>query len=90
MQRRELSTRFWRIEVCDDYLQSLFEVHFSEVDETISHLAPEWRSTIDTVARKVCQLNDTICKVEATLAEARDTLNHAERWIDRNGGARRH
>ena len=51
MQSREFKTRFWRIEVCDDYLNPLFELYFSEADKTLGHLPAEWRNAVATVSR---------------------------------------
>jgi len=43
MRHRESVSHSWRIQVCDDYLEPLFEVFFGEIDETSSSraVAPE-------------------------------------------------
>jgi len=56
MQSRELKTRFWRIEVSDDYLEPLFTLCFCEADKTIGRLPLEWREAITTVSRKAGSL----------------------------------
>lgn len=35
MRNREVNTRGWRIQVCDDYLRPKFDVFFVEADETL-------------------------------------------------------
>jgi hypothetical protein len=88
MQSRELKTRFWRIEVCDDYLNPLFDLYFSEADKTIGHLPVEWRNAITTVSRTAGGLVDAVVTIQGTLAEVRATLKDADRLLatTRSGG----
>ena len=46
MQQRETATRGWRIEVCDDYLNPLFEVFFAEIDEALELFPPHVQVSI--------------------------------------------
>ena len=81
MQSCELKTRFWRIEVCDDYLEPLFTVTFCEADETISRLPVEWREVMTTVSRKAGNLDDAATTIRGTLADVRATLKAADRVL---------
>jgi hypothetical protein len=87
MQSRELKTRFWRIEVCDDYLNPLFDLCFSEADKTIGHLPAEWRNAIATVSRTAGGLIDAVVTIQGTLAEVRATLKDADRLLATTRGA---
>jgi hypothetical protein len=82
MRNRELDTRFWRIEICDEYLQHCAEVLFSSIDPTIDHLPPELRRSIDLVSRKSAGLTEAILKVRATMGDVKDTLARANRFLN--------
>jgi len=81
MRNREVSARSWRLEVCDDYLIPCFEILFAEVDETIAHLAPPYRNSVEVVARLSAALDDTLNHVRASLADVRATLARADKMI---------
>ena len=81
MQSREIKTRLWRLEVLDGNLAHCFEVHFSEIDETLGHLPPNLRETIVTVARRAADLQDTMKRMRDTLSDAKNTLAEADRFI---------
>lgn len=85
MQSRELKTRFWRIQVSDDYMLPLFEVYFPEVDRTLGHLPPEWRKTVAAVSRSAAHLTDALVRVQGSLAEVRATLKDADRLLTETG-----
>jgi hypothetical protein len=82
MQSRELDTRFWRIEVCDDYVRPLFEVSFAEVDRTIGHLPLAWRDAIHRTCLRMGRLNDTISRVRSTIADVQKTMREADRLLN--------
>lgn len=81
MHNRELDTRLWRIEIQDEDLQFCSEVFFSSIDDSIDHLAPEIRSSIDLIAHRSARLADVILRVRATMDEVRDTLARADRFL---------
>src|SRR5262249_8286657 len=77
MRNRELVTRPWRLQVCDDYLNPCFEILFAEVDETIAHLTPEFRTSIEIICRGRNSLQDALCEVQMSLAQVKATLSRA-------------
>lgn len=81
MRNRELSARTWRLAVCDDYLIPCFEILFAEVDETIAHLPPQYRKSIEVVARLSAALDDAFKDIRASLVDVRATLARADRMI---------
>jgi hypothetical protein len=88
MRNREVATRRWRIEVCDDYLHPLFEVFFVEVDETLPYFPPHLQASIEGVLRTAAALNDAIAGVKTTLSKVRQTLGQADRLLARFPGRR--
>jgi hypothetical protein len=82
MQSRELETRFWRVEVCDDYAEPLFEVLFAEVDRTIDHLPLAWRDAIHKTCLRMGRLNDAIGQVRTTISDVQNTLHEADRLLN--------
>jgi uncharacterized protein DUF6894 len=81
MRHRELPARKWRLEVYDDYLIPCFEILFAEVDETIAHLDPKYRKSLESVARLSALVDDAFSEVRATLSEVRETLAEADRIV---------
>jgi actin-like ATPase involved in cell morphogenesis len=81
MRNREATTRLWRIQVCNDYLEPSFEVLFAEVDETIAHLPPPLRVSIEKVARTAGALNDAVVEIQRTMSDVRQTLSRADRIL---------
>jgi uncharacterized protein DUF6894 len=81
MRNREVDTRLWRLQVCDDYLEPKFEVLFAEIDRTISRLPSDLRGSIESVCRTAGALSDAILDVRSTLAEVRSTLARADRFL---------
>ena len=74
MRNREPEARSWRLEVCDDYLVPTFEILFAEVDETIDHLLPPYRESIERVCRQSASLVDAFEEVRQSLLEVRETF----------------
>jgi hypothetical protein len=81
MRNREVDTRLWRLQVCDDYLRPKFDVLFGEIDQTLSGLPPNLRGSIEAVCRTAGALNDAILQVQSTLVEVRSTLARADRFL---------
>jgi hypothetical protein len=74
MRHREFSTRMWRLDVCDDKGNFCFDLLFASVDDSIAHLGPDLRSSLEAVCRNTASLSDAIGQVEATLLQLRSTL----------------
>jgi hypothetical protein len=81
MSHREHETRLWRVQVCDDYLQPLFEVLFADVDATLQGFPRDLRVSIKRVARTAGALNDAVAEAERTLRESKETLARADRVL---------
>lgn len=82
MRHREPETRPWRIEVCDDYLQPLFEVPFAHVDETLAEGYPrDFRISIKRVARMSAAFNSAMIETRATLGDVQKTLARVSRLL---------
>jgi hypothetical protein len=81
MRNREAQTRMWRIQVCNDYLEPLCEVLFADVDETLAHLAPQFRLSIQKVASNAGALSDAVGEINRTLSDVRQTLSRADRIL---------
>ena len=82
MRNRDIKARAWRLEVCDEYLQPSFELLFASIDDTISHLPPEFRQSVEIACRSTASLNDTISRVRNSLLEVRETLNRADEVVE--------
>jgi Domain of unknown function (DUF6894) len=81
MRNCELARRAWKLEVCDDYLIPRSEVLFAEADETIAHLQPQFRSSIESMARKCASLGDAFHVLRASLADVRKTMARTDEIV---------
>ncbi len=82
MRHREAETRAWRIQVCDDYLQPLFEVLFAQVDKTLAEaFSRDLRVSIKQVTRTVAAFNDAFIATKATMGEVQETLERARKIL---------
>lgn len=77
MRHRESRTRSWRVDVTDSARRPCFELLFASVDNTINHLAPELRSSVETVCYQAASLADTIRAVRTSIIAAKATLARA-------------
>lgn len=90
MRNREFNTRLWRVEVLDENLAPCFDVHFSEVDETIGHLPPNLQEIIVTISRRAAELHETMKTMRATLTDAKNSLAKADRFLKPGNVPRQH
>jgi len=81
MQHREMQTRNWRIQVCDDYLKPLFEVYFAEVGETLKGFSLHLQDSIKDVARTAASLDDALLSMRTTLTDVHATLGRADQIL---------
>jgi hypothetical protein len=77
--RNPLTTRLWRLSVCDSRSTLHFEVLFASLNRDFSHLPPEMRASIEDVCKKTVSLNDAIGQVRHTLRQVRGTIARSER-----------
>jgi len=61
MGHRELSTRYWRLDVYEDNGEKVFEIPFATVDQTLDHLRPEYRVAVERCAQRIRSLKDVYC-----------------------------
>jgi hypothetical protein len=81
MCNRELETRSWRIQVCDDYLLPLFDVVFAEACERFRMYPTELQTSIARAARSGGALNDTFAQVQVSLGHVQETLARADQLL---------
>jgi hypothetical protein len=77
MRNREPETRFWRIQVCDDYLHPRFELLFAEVDQNLGRFQPDLHLRIERVNHMAMAFNNALSRTRATLTEVWDTIARA-------------
>src|SRR5262245_619271 len=83
MRNHTVDARFWRLEVSDEDLHPCFELLFASIDDSISHLPPEFRNSIEIACRNTASLKDTIAAVYKSLEQVRETLSQADQIVDR-------
>ena len=81
MRNRENETRYWRIQICDDYLQPRFDVLFAEVDLSLARFDSRLQVSIEHVVRRKTALNDAVVQMRATLNDVKKTLESAEQIL---------
>jgi hypothetical protein len=79
MQRRELKTRSWRLEVCDAGRAPVFELLFATVDPMLAQLPPNFRTRVEELSARTGGMVDAILDVRNTLHQIRGTLAKANR-----------
>jgi len=78
MAHRELRTRAWRLDVRDNTGRRCFDLLFASVDDTVSHLPPEYRRSLEDLCAKTASFAETIGALRVTLLEVKATLARAE------------
>lgn len=78
MRNREAKCRSYRLEVCNENLETCAEILFASADETLQHLPVDFRDRIIETARATASLNETIGEVGRTLSNVRETLATAD------------
>ena len=74
MRRREIQTRYWRLEVYRDGEGPLFDILFASVDPTLDHLRRELRSLVEKASEKKRALKDVVYAARLTLRESQSLL----------------
>ncbi|HEY7298372.1 MAG TPA: hypothetical protein VH684_10590 [Xanthobacteraceae bacterium] len=78
MANREASTRAWRLDVRDSSDRTCSELLFATIDDSMSHLTPELRSSLDHLCASSAAFAETIHALRLTLLEVRATIARAE------------
>ena len=79
MHNANARTRVLRLAVIDQGRNPCFELLFASYDDSMGHLAPELRSSIEMVCRRQASLTDAIVDVRATMLQLRGTMARADR-----------
>jgi len=77
MRNGHAGIRGWRLAVTDEDRRQCFELLFVSYDDSLSHLMPELRSSVETVHRKHASLTDAIVDMRMTLLQVKSTLARA-------------
>jgi hypothetical protein len=67
----EKQTRTWQLDVYEDHDQRIFEIPFARLDETLDHLDPGWRRTIEDSCNRSLLLRETCSAARITMRESR-------------------
>jgi uncharacterized protein DUF6894 len=79
MRNANVRTRNWRLAVMDKDRQSCFELLFASYDDTMAHLTPELRLSVEMICHKNASLTDAIVDMRTTMLQIRGTLARADR-----------
>jgi hypothetical protein len=78
MRNASVRRRMWRLTVSDQDRMSCFECLFASHDDSMAHLTPELRSSVEMVCREHGALTDAIVDVRATILQLRGTLARSD------------
>jgi hypothetical protein len=78
MRGREVQTRSWRLDVYEDGTR-VEEVAFARIDQTLDHLHPALRSTVE-------RSSDTLRSFKQAMSSARDTVRESRALVARSRG----
>jgi hypothetical protein len=88
MEHRETATRSWRLDVYDSEGTLCFDVVFATVDDSILHLPPELRRSVQDVCAKSASLIEVIHGTKLMMSQLRATIARAERLPGATMGSR--
>lgn len=74
MNRRELRTRHWQLDVYGDEGNKVFEIPFARLDPTLSHLTTEQRELVEDNSRLLRSVRDAMYAARLTTREARSLV----------------
>jgi len=78
MQNRQSRTRAWTLEVCDGAGQACLQVLFASVDDSIRHLTPELRGSVERLCASSASFAETVHAIKATLCQLRGTIARSD------------
>jgi len=89
LRHAESKRRGWRLRVRDQNGGVIFELLFASVDESLNHLAPGIKASIEDVHVKAGALSDTIRDVRHSMAQLRATMRRSNKtpWLAAIDGA---
>jgi hypothetical protein len=78
MAHREPRTRAWRLDVRDSNGLPCFDLLFATIDDTLGHLRPQLRSSIEAQCASAASFAEAIRAIRLTLLEVQAILARAE------------
>jgi hypothetical protein len=78
MDRREATTRSWRLDVYENGAEKVFEILFASIDETLNHLRPDNRKLVEMTAMRRRLLQDTLHAAWITCRESQALLARSQ------------
>ena len=78
MRHRQPYTHSWRMDVCDGEGRHCVDLLFASVDDSIDHLRPELRSSVEDMCAQSSSLSEMIRAVTLTIAQVRRTIARSE------------
>jgi hypothetical protein len=78
MQHRQLRTRSWRIDLCDSEGRLCLDLLFASVDDSMGHLTPELRRSVEDLCAKSSSLSEMIRALRLTIIEVQGTIARSE------------
>ena len=79
MRNANVRTRAWRLTVIDENRGACFEFLFASYDDSMAHLTPELRASVETICRRHALLTDAIVDVRTTMLQLKGTLARSDR-----------
>jgi hypothetical protein len=79
MRSREKETRSWCLDVYDSSANDIlvYELPFASVDPSLDHLAPKFRTMVESASERKRLLGDAIHLAKATIQESRALVARA-------------
>lgn len=79
MRSREKETRSWCLDVYDSSANDnlVYEIPFASVDPSLDHLAPKFRTMVESASERKRLLGDAIHMAKATIQESRALVARA-------------
>ena len=79
MRNANVRTRAWRLTVIDENRGACFEFLFASYDDSMAHLTPELRTSVETICRRHALLTDAIVDVRSTMLQLKGSLARCDR-----------
>ncbi|MBV9346701.1 MAG: hypothetical protein JOZ70_05695 [Pseudolabrys sp.] len=77
MRYRELASRSWQLEICDEDRCVQCRLLFASYDPALEKVPPQVRRTVEIVSHSRASLSDTIAALNRSLLEVKATLARA-------------
>jgi hypothetical protein len=78
MQGREVQTRCWQLDVYEDQRERVFELPFAGIDQTLDHLAPQYRSAVERLCNSRRSWQEMLHLTRITVRESRALIAQSQ------------